>query len=374
MKTDDQLLAAVLSAPDDDAPRLVYADRLIQAGDPYGEYIACAIAGKTDRAYELERAYRRTWLHPLCRATQLGEGSFVFGRGFVEDVSLSLGSMPALAAILRLAPVRRLRLSSMLGLDWIETPGLERIRSLTVGMVDLPFGDAHATALGARAVALEELIVAPTSVSALGTGALARLPQLRRLELSGGELDDGAGDGLARAPALEVLELRSTQLGVGTLGALGAAPRLASLSVQLREPMFAAAAGAFESWRAPMRLRSLRVPGAAIGIPGLRALVASAAAASLVEIDLDNNQLGDEGARILANTAELPRLERLSLRWNRIRAQGGRALVVGSSLERLTHLMLRADARSQYAEANVMDASARKSLRRRFGDALDRPF
>ncbi|MEZ4237102.1 MAG: TIGR02996 domain-containing protein [Myxococcota bacterium] len=33
---DERLLDAVRAAPDDDAPRLVYADRLLERGDPRG--------------------------------------------------------------------------------------------------------------------------------------------------------------------------------------------------------------------------------------------------------------------------------------------------------------------------------------------------
>lgn len=43
---EDALYDAILAAPEDDAPRLVYADRLIERGDPRGEFIAveCAVA------------------------------------------------------------------------------------------------------------------------------------------------------------------------------------------------------------------------------------------------------------------------------------------------------------------------------------------
>jgi uncharacterized protein (TIGR02996 family) len=39
-KTREELLAAVYAAPDDDGPRLVLADVLLEAGDPWGELIA----------------------------------------------------------------------------------------------------------------------------------------------------------------------------------------------------------------------------------------------------------------------------------------------------------------------------------------------
>lgn len=52
---DRALLQAVLDAPADDEPRLVYADRLIERGDPRGELIVvqCTLA-RLERAGETE--------------------------------------------------------------------------------------------------------------------------------------------------------------------------------------------------------------------------------------------------------------------------------------------------------------------------------
>jgi uncharacterized protein (TIGR02996 family) len=65
----DALLAAVIAAPDDDGPRLVLADYLIQRGDPRGELIVvqCKLARDGLRAdlRAQERADRR--VRPMCR-------------------------------------------------------------------------------------------------------------------------------------------------------------------------------------------------------------------------------------------------------------------------------------------------------------------
>ena len=37
--TDDAFLAAILATPDDDSPRLIYADWLEERGDPRGELL-----------------------------------------------------------------------------------------------------------------------------------------------------------------------------------------------------------------------------------------------------------------------------------------------------------------------------------------------
>lgn len=49
-RSEAQLLAAIAASPDDDAPRLVYADALSAAGDVRGEFIAlqCRLAANSD--------------------------------------------------------------------------------------------------------------------------------------------------------------------------------------------------------------------------------------------------------------------------------------------------------------------------------------
>src|SRR4051794_31566535 len=66
--TERDLRAAILAAPDDLAPRLVYADWLSERGDPRGEHIVLQCAeGREDEARELRRRalwqrYGATWL------------------------------------------------------------------------------------------------------------------------------------------------------------------------------------------------------------------------------------------------------------------------------------------------------------------------
>src|SRR5262245_54378867 len=44
MTEEDALIRAVLAAPDDPGPQLVYADWLEERGDPRGEYLRCRCA------------------------------------------------------------------------------------------------------------------------------------------------------------------------------------------------------------------------------------------------------------------------------------------------------------------------------------------
>src|SRR5262245_17218552 len=89
-------LAKVCANPDDDGPRLIFADYLDEIGDPRGAFIRvqCALA-RLDSAdpsrhelKDVEEAYlaryRDNWTRPL-----RGLGAGELRRGFVEVVTLS---------------------------------------------------------------------------------------------------------------------------------------------------------------------------------------------------------------------------------------------------------------------------------------------
>ena len=91
-------------SPDDDRPRLVYADWLLARGDPRGELIQiqCARAGQGYRArpdlqrreLELLREHGERWLAEV----GLEEHEGAFRRGFIEDVVVDPDRLAALDA------------------------------------------------------------------------------------------------------------------------------------------------------------------------------------------------------------------------------------------------------------------------------------
>src|SRR6266702_3050247 len=93
----DTFLQAIIEAPDDDTPRLIYADWLEERGDPRGEFIRvqCALTNlnETDerwspqkhRERQLLAQYGTEWAGML---TGLVE-EYEFRRGFVEYVSMA---------------------------------------------------------------------------------------------------------------------------------------------------------------------------------------------------------------------------------------------------------------------------------------------
>ncbi len=79
-----QLLAAVHRQPDDDGPRQVLADALIERGDPRGEFIVLQIAGADERRQRrLLAAHEKSWLGPVAEVTK--KDSRVWRRGFLDE-------------------------------------------------------------------------------------------------------------------------------------------------------------------------------------------------------------------------------------------------------------------------------------------------
>lgn len=80
--TDELLLEAILAAPDDDAPRLVYADALLDRGDPRGELIVRQCGG--DAATDLVAQYGDLWLGELAPILSAS----TYERGFLATATI----------------------------------------------------------------------------------------------------------------------------------------------------------------------------------------------------------------------------------------------------------------------------------------------
>ncbi len=97
MGIEDAFLHDILARPDDDAPRLIYADWLDERNNPRGEFIRvqCALAQLSEedprrwpleqREGELLREHEAKWL-----PKNIGDASCLFRRGFVEEIRLFL--------------------------------------------------------------------------------------------------------------------------------------------------------------------------------------------------------------------------------------------------------------------------------------------
>jgi uncharacterized protein (TIGR02996 family) len=308
MTQDDAFLQAIIENPDDDTPRLVYADWLEEHGDPdraefirvqieMGRGVADPETGHRLRQREvcLLREHELRWTTPLHGLVQRAR----FVRGFPERVTLlAEGFLRHAGAVFRLAPVRHLILTEAAGhLPRVaDSPYLERVQALEF-----------------RTFAGQDL------------RTLARSPHLGRLTrliLRYAGLEDEDAAALAATPSLAgltALDLYGCILGPVGIQAIATSVHLARLTeLALGDHEGIGDAGAEALASANTRLSRLHLSFAGISDAGARALAASPALAVLQGLDLGYNAIGAAGARALAGSPHLQALTHLSLRGNPI--------------------------------------------------------
>src|SRR5215207_1095926 len=137
---DAAFLAAIRDRPDDDLPRLVYADYLDERGDPRGEFIRLqcerpTLAADDPRRYELLarehellRAHEDEWLGPLAAVVSNHE----FRRGFIAGVLVMTEAFVAHAdSLFGWAPIQDVKLRGTTG--WVKTlAAMPQLQWLTV--------------------------------------------------------------------------------------------------------------------------------------------------------------------------------------------------------------------------------------------------
>ena len=382
----DAFLESILAEPDDDTPRLIFADWLDEHDDPLGEFIRvqmqlASLPEDDERRPELKQrerrllgAHGREW----ARAVRPLVTDYEFRRGFVEEVRLDARRFPAnAAALFRAAPIRQLLLERPRygappapPLDpnrLAACPELARVKSLNVDLTD---GDALAALLGSPHLTnltslrlrvgdggnLPALLHATkwTGLTALDLGANRlgldglqmllewwRFPAVTALRLNTDDLDSACADALSRSPVLG--QLKALDLSYNNLGSAGAA-------ALARSPYVGG-------------LESLWLGFNSIGDPGAEALAACARLTSLRCLYLANNHLSTAAARALAKAPGLAQLTRLDLDHNKIPAADLQALAASPYLTRLRTLFLRCP---------TVTRQTRRLLEARFGEAACR--
>lgn len=188
-----ELLECVYARPDDDAPRLVLADWLLERGDPRGELIALQLRpelgpAQAARAARLQRTLGMRLLGPI--APVVSVASAALERGFPSSVEVRFESEQDVSVYGHLsawATVRHLR---------FHEDGLDRVTTAMHGLRVLEGVEADALA-GLQAAdwpwAIERLDVLAESAAALEIlSQIETLPALRRLTLRGVRATDGA--------------------------------------------------------------------------------------------------------------------------------------------------------------------------------------
>jgi uncharacterized protein (TIGR02996 family) len=401
------LLRAVLDDPEDLAVRRVYADALLDAGDPRGELIHVALATTpeaTARAAQLLATHQAGWdaalganvrevryRHGLpARATLALDGDPPYlealDRAPITSVTLSHEDEPtpaiaaAIAADPRTARIRRLDLvgtawtpllAVLLGGDWRGLRALELDdHDASADVVRL----LAVAARGGRLPHLEHLAFAgdysadlADAIAALVTAPFA--PALRYLALPNCSLGEAAAIELAATPALaNLVELdlaggsySTNQIGDAGLASLAASPhldRLARLSLVFNgvtdDGLLALAA----SSHLPA-LSDLAINGTGVTGRGIAALAHAPRFAAMRALWAGGCSIGDDGAAALAASPYATGLRKLHLHGAKVGAAGARALATSPYLGAL-----------EYLRVDVADPAAAALLAARFPQAL----
>jgi uncharacterized protein (TIGR02996 family) len=343
----------IIASPEDDVPRLIYADWLTEHGSAWGEFIRvqCALArideddprwdALCERARELEIVGWWEPLRPGCVAEAGRE------RGMIERVSAPIDLFLEQAQeLFRWAPIRRLQVTRPLDAQtsggvvrsFASLPELVRLCELDLSRLSLGEGGleqllespylANLTTLNLRNKSLF-----PHRISLLAS--TRALPRLAALQLGGCGVTDEDLEALLRAPfARQLTELSLalndpeatgvTDAGLQLLAATPL-PRLRSLVLD-RTYFTAEGIAALAGSENLPALDSLNL-GAWIDWFGefhSRAGLAEALlplASRLRRLDLEGQELGPEGAAILTH-AVMPRLRHLNLGANRLGSAG----------------------------------------------------
>jgi uncharacterized protein (TIGR02996 family) len=338
-------LSDIIERPDDDTPRLVFADWLDENNQPdRAEFIRlqCELAKPTTsprrrlaikgRAQALQQRCGKVWVEDL---PDWAREYAVFDRGFVHRVmgraSEILRDGPrvwqqapiteigvtdledqrdALFASPLLGRLRRLELAFVLdGPDDVRalqaSPHLENLSTLDL-IYNETLGDEGAIALSGLPPfpALESLILWECGLSDTGATALAASPFVRNLtslDLGKNNLTSAGARALASSPHLD----RLTALGLG-----------------YNEDLGDAGVRALARGKGFSHLHNLRLSRVGLGAAGLSALVGSPLRGRLESLGLDRNSLGDKGVAALASSSTCSRLTLLDLKHNAIGPAG----------------------------------------------------
>jgi uncharacterized protein (TIGR02996 family) len=364
-------LEAILAGPEDDAPRLVYADWLEEHGQPErAEFIRieCEQAvispepgsapnrWDSPRFWELQDRLRKLyerhaddWFAPLFRAFR---GEMDTHRGFPWHVALSarqfidcgeaifqaaptienviivrLGqNMPRLARCPALAHVRQLQFfetpfRAAQAEQLARSPHLGNLRELDIGFTDTGIGPRGARALANAASLrrLEHLDVHNHAIYDEGAAALLRsknLATLTHLDLGHNGLTDETANVLAAVSHLGLvsLELMSNSLTSDGVAALAGAAHLGALE-HLSLPdnrMGNAGATHLVTARFAGRLRKLHVADCGLDDQGT-AVVFGGAWPNLTDLGVTSNVVGGRAASALVDNSSLARLSTLSV-------------------------------------------------------------
>jgi uncharacterized protein (TIGR02996 family) len=343
MTSDDEaFLAAICETPNDDVPRLVYADYLEEHDQPERAHfirLQCELAQLNDQHPDWDRLVREekqlrdrfevAWSIPKLRGVQH------FNRGFIEVIQTSaewLLDCPASA--FRYVPLRELRLVTMdRFVDQVSRLELlDRVEILTLNNNSLGSRGRLEQLLQRRPLTriqrleLRNCLLWPDSISVLANSSQAS--RLHTLDLSGNPVGNVGMDYLAQSQMrrLHSLIIRGDELDQRECLNEQSAETLADVSCHLKELRYLDWGDQYINDRGLqmlaasknfLHLEQLRVPFNEIGTANDSALIAlfrSEHLMRLQELDFSGNGLGEEGAAALLRWPGLKRGALVELR------------------------------------------------------------
>lgn len=380
----ESFIAAIATNPDDDTPRLAFADWLEEGGDGSragfirDQVRLAKLRPGTEEYLEL---YRRTgatlranlpgWIQSACEAfgqpakwepakrpgsvfgidvgrhqflrhhaTQGALYSLDFHRGFIDNVTLTpfdKVERAALEHLLNEQPVTRLRINlptSLSNWERIASVQLKQIRSLAVsgsGRADVDASFFNSTVWSG----VRRLTLAVQPLPALSRTSIAkqltvlRLHHDRRIieELAAFPLDDRIQEFAILPPFLTSLGGANSlaPFDISKLSTLPFRPTLKRLDLTGYR-MGDAGLATFARGEVWIRLRSLALDRNRFGDPGWRDFVRGRRTPELRVLTASRNFITNEGAVRLADSPLVEKLEYVDLRGNRIEGKGAMAL------------------------------------------------
>jgi uncharacterized protein (TIGR02996 family) len=351
--TQNDFLRAIIAHPEDDLPRLVYADWLEERGDPRGEFIRLQFALRdpdldprvrhqmTVREQELLTVHETEWLGELAPLKAL----CTFRRGFPDELTIGAGPFLERAGrLVRGSTVRAVTLQKVGDLlpTLTRSAALEGLTRLSFPDGVLADADIEHLAACRFLTTLTELDLVANRIGISGARRLAaspNFPNLRALTLDHNPIEDLGLDALAASPnfpALTSLAVRSCDLHASGVKCLTTAPLFG-------------------------RLHALALDANALGNPGLQMLARARPSAALTVLSLSRTTSNSLGLRPLAASSVVAGLQHFDLRHNQITDGGAQSLVDSAHLHSLVHLDLR---------GNQLSHDARHQLKLRFGKAV----
>lgn len=420
MIDDQELLSAIIADPDDDPPRLVYADWLEEHGQQDRAKlirVQIELAHMPDDADDTALRAEEEQLEAACekdlpRLDGITWGGFV--RGMVRTVSADTpAAFQRHAGVIGdMGSVQHVGFDNLDGFDVLaQVSALAQFTELSVYLDDNVYArngdpghrfndDLQIVLASAHCPRLRVLTLNTCQLGPRGAKALADCPQMKSLvDLC--LLDNYIGDegmaALAASPYLTAI--RNLRIDLNNIGPAGVEALAASASLGGLECLFLGElwahkigpAAGVALGRSPYltHLRALRIHDwiEALGAEGLaqapnlaglaylelctaegpdaaRALAASPYLRQLKRLRLYACDIGDEGAKALARSPVLATLEELDLTRNELTDEAAQALAASPYLERLEKGGL------DMASGNRLTADGMQALRARFGEAV----